>query len=71
MCRNGKLSPVGDTVDVPNATWTNTIGAPELIADCVYAEAVIAFRSMKRDTSAHPNLRDATGIVERTGLVLF
>ena len=24
--------PVGNTVDVPNATWTNTIGAPELIA---------------------------------------
>ena len=23
---------VGNTVDVPNATWTNTIGAPELIA---------------------------------------
>jgi hypothetical protein len=28
----GKLPPVGDTVDVANATWTNTIGAPELIA---------------------------------------
>jgi hypothetical protein len=27
----GKLPPVGDTVDVANATWTNTIGAPELI----------------------------------------
>jgi hypothetical protein len=25
-------TPVGDTVDVANATWTNTIGAPELIA---------------------------------------
>jgi hypothetical protein len=24
-------TPVGDTVDVKNATWTNTIGAPELI----------------------------------------
>ena len=24
-------TPVGTTVDVPNATWTNTIGAPELI----------------------------------------
>jgi len=22
---------MGDTVDVPNATWTNTIGTPELI----------------------------------------
>ena len=28
----GKLAPVGNTVDVANATWTNTIGAPELIA---------------------------------------
>lgn len=29
---DGKVSSVGDTVDVANATWTNTIGAPELIA---------------------------------------
>jgi hypothetical protein len=28
---DGKLPPVGDTVDVAQATWTNTIGAPELI----------------------------------------
>jgi hypothetical protein len=28
---DGKLPPVGSTVDVKNATWTNTIGAPELI----------------------------------------
>jgi len=28
---DGKLPPVGNTVDVANATWTNTIGAPELI----------------------------------------
>jgi hypothetical protein len=27
---DGKLPPVGDTVDAANATWTNTIGAPEL-----------------------------------------
>jgi hypothetical protein len=27
----GNLPLVGDTVDVENATWTNTIGAPELI----------------------------------------
>jgi hypothetical protein len=26
----GKLPPVGDTVDVATAAWTNTIGAPEL-----------------------------------------
>ena len=29
---DGKVPSVGDTVDVQNATWTNTIGAPELIA---------------------------------------
>lgn len=28
---DGKLPSVGSTVDVENATWTNTIGAPELI----------------------------------------
>jgi hypothetical protein len=27
---DGKLPPVGNTVDVPNANWTNTIGASEL-----------------------------------------
>ena len=30
--KSGKLPPVGNTVDVANANWTNTIGAPELIA---------------------------------------
>jgi Protein of unknown function (DUF3604) len=29
---DGKLPAVGNTVDVANATWTNTVGAPELIA---------------------------------------
>ncbi len=29
---DGKLPAVGSTVDVANATWTNTIGDPELIA---------------------------------------
>jgi hypothetical protein len=28
---DGKLPSVGSTVDLENATWTNTIGAPELI----------------------------------------
>jgi len=27
---DGRLPPVGNTVDVAHATWTNTIGAPEL-----------------------------------------
>ncbi len=30
--KTGKLADVGNTVDVPNATWTNTIGSTELIA---------------------------------------
>ena len=29
---DGKLPPVSNTVDVASATWTNTIGAPELVA---------------------------------------
>ena len=29
--RSGELPPVGNTVDLENATWTNTIGDPELI----------------------------------------
>jgi hypothetical protein len=29
---DGKLPPVGNTIDVASATWRNTIGAPELIA---------------------------------------
>lgn len=29
---NGKLPPVGNTVDLKTATWINSIGAPELIA---------------------------------------
>jgi hypothetical protein len=29
---DGKVPPVGSTVDVEQATWTNTIGAPELIS---------------------------------------
>ena len=29
--KTGKLSPVGNTVDVANATWTNTIGDTELV----------------------------------------
>ena len=31
LAADGKLPLVGNTVDVANATWTNTIGSPELI----------------------------------------
>ena len=31
LAADGKLPPVGSTVDVANASWTNTIGTPELI----------------------------------------
>jgi hypothetical protein len=30
--RKGKLAPVGNTVNLATATWTNTIGSPELAA---------------------------------------
>ena len=29
---NGKLPAVGNTVDVANATWSNSIGSPELLS---------------------------------------
>ena len=43
---DGKVPPVGNTVDVENATWSNTIGAPELMAvwnDPDFDPAVSAF----------------------------
>ena len=32
LSADGKLPPVGNTVDLKTATWTNTIGDPELVA---------------------------------------
>jgi hypothetical protein len=43
---DGKLPSVGNTVDIANAIWTNTIGAPELIAvwsDPNFNSAELAF----------------------------
>jgi hypothetical protein len=43
---DGKLPPVGNTVDVANATWTNTIGTSELITvwrDPAFDPALRAF----------------------------
>lgn len=43
---DGKVPSVGTTVDIENATWTNTIGAPELIAtwkDTEFDPAMRAF----------------------------
>ena len=47
---DGKLPAVGDTVDVENATWTNTIGDPELLAvwtDPDFDPSVKAFYYMR------------------------
>jgi Protein of unknown function (DUF3604) len=43
---DGKLPAVGNTVDIPNATWSNTIGDPELITvwkDPAFDPALRAF----------------------------
>ena len=54
---DGKLPAVGNTVDVANATWTNTIGAPELITvwkdpDFDANAARVLLRARPRDPDA-------------------
>ncbi len=55
--KDGKLPPVGNTVDVANATWTNTIGDPELGAvwkdpDFDPTHARVLLRARHRDPDA-------------------
>lgn len=54
--KTGKVPPVGSTVDVAEATWTNTIGAPELIRKTEGPVAQIGghHRSGDRDAGADP-----------------
>ena len=54
---DGKLPAVGNTVDVANATWTNTIGEPELITvwkdpDFDPAQSRVLLRARPRDSDA-------------------
>ena len=54
---DGKLPSVGNTVDVANATWTNTIGAPELITvwkdpDFDAKQSRLLLRARDRDSDA-------------------
>ena len=54
---NGKLTPVGNTVDVATASWTNTIGDPELITVWKDPEfdpsvACVLLRARARDSHA-------------------
>ena len=56
---DGKLPAVGNTVDVANATWTNTIGAPELIA--VWKDRTSIQRSGRSTTDASLRSRRRAG----------
>ena len=61
---DGKLPAVGNTVDVANATWTNTIGAPELITvwkdpDFDPVAARVLLRARHRDPDAALDRYDA------------
>ena len=58
---DGKLPPVGNTVDVANATWTNTIGSPELVADV----AGPGLRSGAARVLLRPRARDPDAALDR------
>ena len=58
---DGKVPPVGSTVDVANATWTNTIGAPELIA--VWTDR--DFDPAQRAFYLRPRARDPDATLDR------
>ena len=56
---DGKVPSVGNTVDVPNATYTNSIGAPELITvwtDPNFDPAVRAFYYVRVIENSDPAL---------------
>jgi hypothetical protein len=55
---NGKLTAVGNTVDVATATWTNTIGDPELVT--VWTRTSI-HRSARSTTRASSKSRRLAG----------
>ncbi len=63
---DGKLPPVGNMVDVANAIWTNTIGAPELITvwkDADFDPALKAFttsESLRFRRRAGPRMTPST-----------
>ena len=56
---DGKLPSVGSSVDVANATWTNTIGAPELIT--VWKDPSSTRRSAPSTTRASSRSRRRAG----------
>ena len=58
---DGKLTAVGNTVDVANATWTNTIGDPELLA--VWEDP--DFDPSQRSFYLRPRARDPDAALDR------